>query len=340
MRYSIGYQLPDALDSTLEICKDYRDHINDVFFSFGTEPSGRSPLGTAGEKETIEALQLEELAQIKALGIGLTLLLNANCYGSEATSQNLKDRTIALVDKLQQAVGIDSVTTASPFVADVLKNAYHDLQITASVNMRVGSITAMKQLSGSFDGFYVKKEVNRDFAKLKQMHAWCEANGKKLHMLANSGCLTDCAFQTFHDNLIAHQRPEEDPGVSMGYPAPCHRYLAGLPVQEGLAEFMRGNWVRPEEIALYEPYFDVVKLATRMHARPRMVVAAYCRGRFKGNLLDLTEPSYSHLFRGYVVDNTRIPKPWFSMASGCGKRCEDCHVCENAIRQATVRYHE
>ena len=32
---------------------------------------------------------------------------------------------------------------------------------------------------------------------------WCRANGKKLCILANSGCLGNCPWQTYHDNLIA-----------------------------------------------------------------------------------------------------------------------------------------
>ena len=54
MKYSIGYQLPDEFDTTLDICKDFDEHISDVFFSFGNEPNGRSPLGREDEKEIIE----------------------------------------------------------------------------------------------------------------------------------------------------------------------------------------------------------------------------------------------------------------------------------------------
>ena len=331
--------MPDELDTTFDLCCDFSEHISDVFFSWSTEPNGRSPLGTESQKEQIEKTQTDELRKIKDMGKTLTLLLNANCYGEDGASLRLKTRVLDIVERLRGELGIDYITTASPFIADVLKEKYaEDIHIKASVNMRIGSVTAMKQLASSFDSFYVKKEVNRDFEKIRELSQWCKENGKKLHMLANSGCLTDCAFQTFHDNLIAHQKPDGDYGLDVGYPAPCHKYLKSLQGMDGMTEFMRSNWVRPEEIHLYEEYFDEVKLATRMHSRPRMVVAAYCRGRFSGNLLDLTEPSYSKLFRGYVIDNTLIPKDWFSLASNCKKNCENCYVCENALKSSLVKY--
>ena len=203
MKYSIGYQLPDELDTTPDICADFSEHISDVFFSWGTEPNGRSPLGSENQREQIEKIQTEELKKIKDMGKTLTLLLNANCYGESGASLELKERVLGIVEKLRDELGIDYITTASPFIADVLKEKYGaDIHIKASVNMRIGTIAAMKQLSDSFDSFYVRKEVNRDFEKIKELSEWCHKNGKKLHMLANSGCLTDCAFQTFHDNLI------------------------------------------------------------------------------------------------------------------------------------------
>ena len=118
----------------------------------------------------------------------------------------------------------------------------------------------------------------------------------------------------------------------------CHKYLKTKNTLSAIAEFMASNWIRPEEIHLYEKYFDEVKLATRMHSRPRMVVAAYCRGKFTGNLMDLTEPSYSGLFKGYIIDNTLIPDDWFLNTLGCNKNCADCGVCYDAVLKSVVKY--
>ena len=65
MKYSIGYQLPDEYDSTYKICRDYAGKVSEVFFSWGSEASGRLPPGTKDESEEIESIQLEELKEIK-----------------------------------------------------------------------------------------------------------------------------------------------------------------------------------------------------------------------------------------------------------------------------------
>ncbi len=338
MKFSVGYQLPDEYTSFPEICREYSESISDVFFSWGNEPSGRFPLGKVCELTDIKECQLHELSEIKRLGIKLTLLLNANCYGAESASSVLKNHVISLVTDLKEKLSVDAVTTASPFIAEVLRCEFgSNLKIKASVNMRIGSVKAVRQLT-SFDGFYIKKELNRNFTAIKELKAWCDANGKELYMLANSGCITDCVYQTFHDNLIAHQTFENiSTDYSTGYSAPCHKLLKSYGLTGGLTEFMGAGWIRPEEIALYEPYFKEIKLATRMHSRPEMIIAAYCRGKFRGNLLDLTEPSYSHLFKGHILDNTMIKTDDMLRLFNCDRKCNDCNECERLVRASLIR---
>ncbi len=320
MKYSIGYQLPDGYDSTYSLCRDYREHISDVYFSFSNEASGRMPLCPDDEKSTSEvaALQLEELKEIRKLGISLTLLFNANCYGDSANSTALAKRTAKLFEYLKKELDISGVTTTSPFIAKNLKSTFSDdIRIKASVNMRVATTHAIDQLSSCFDGFYVAKELNRDLSELSRLSEYCQKNGKSLHILANSGCLSFCAFQTYHDNLVAHHKYMQSSDEH--FPSPCWEYLHGLPENEALAKILASNWIRPEDVKNYEPYFDEMKLATRMHSSPRRVISAYARGKFSGNLLDLFEPSYSTLFKGTVIDNRLIPDDFFEITSACGK---------------------
>lgn len=341
MKFSIGYQLPDERDSTEDICRDFAPHVSNVYFSLADDPSGRSPLVDPSDADGVEAVrqyQLEELRRIREMGISLTLLLNANCYGASAVSVELRDRTIEKVKILQERVGISRVTTTSPFLAEQLRRTFSDsLPIVASVNMRIGTVQAMAQLSGMFDGFYLQKEQNRNLETVQVLKEWCDAHGKRLYLLANSGCLAYCGFQTFHDNLVAHESElTQRENVSDGFPAPCWKYLHGLPQEDALTTFLQGSWIRPEEVRFYEPYVPEMKLATRMHSRPRMVLAAYVRGRFTGNGMDLTEPSYSPLFCGTILDSTRFPDDWGTHALHCTHNCEACGFCRRVAQQAAV----
>lgn len=340
MKYSIGYQLPDDFDSVAEICRDYDEHISGVYFSWADEKSGRLPLcASQGEAlELVRKTQLQELREIKDMGKRLTLLLNANCYGEEAVSNAFSDRILSVCDQLKEQLDIDTITTTSPYLAERIKQHFGDnIQIIASVNMRIGTIKAMEQLSSCFDGFYMAKECNRDLQKIDTLHRWCEANGKKLAMLANSGCMPYCGFQTFHDNLVAHQSFDAmEQSDWAGLPSPCHRYIRSMDRADGLAYFLQGTWVRPEDTALYAPYFDEMKIATRMHSRMRMIVSAYARGRFVGNLLDLTEPSFSHDFKGYVLDGTKLPVDFIDHVTQCNKECHNCGYCKTIAKQISV----
>ncbi len=341
MKYSIGYQLPDSYDSTYALCCDYREHISEVYFSWANEAGGRMPLCPDDENSVANtiAVQLEELREIRKLGISLTLLFNANCYGHEANSKSLAERTIKLCEYLKKELDISSVTTASPFVAKKLKNAFSDdLRIKASVNMRIGTTHAIDQLSMFFDGFYITKELNRDIEGINRLQSYCRESGKTLHILANSGCLTGCAFQTYHDNLVAHHKHMQRPNGDEIFPSPCWEYLHGLSEDEALAKVISSNWIRPEDVKLYEPYFDEMKLATRMHSSPRRVVSAYARGKFSGNLLDLFEPSYSTLFRGTVLDNRLVPSDFHKITGSCGKNCHICNYCRSVVDTIKCKY--
>ena len=184
MKYSIGYQLPDEYDSTVSICEDYKDSISSVYFSFGSEPSGRLPLFAPSDSEgnLIKEFQLEELKKINRMGIALTLLLNANCYGEGAVSGRFRKHITELAGFLKSEVNISGVTTTSPFAAEAIKSEFGDsLYVCASVNMRIDNVNTMRQLSACFDGFYIRKELNRNFDMIGSMNSWCKDNGKRIH---------------------------------------------------------------------------------------------------------------------------------------------------------------
>ena len=177
MRYTIGYQLPDELDSTFALCRDFSDAISGVYFSLPGAPSARSVIDPACGEE-----MFEELKGIAGLQKRLILLYNANCYGAHATSADFRARILADLDFAQRELGVSDVTTASPFVAGVIKDAYPHVQVCASVNMRIGSIPAM-QLLTDFDAFYLQRELLYDFERIAILKRWCDAHGKTLRLI-------------------------------------------------------------------------------------------------------------------------------------------------------------
>ena len=332
MKFSIGYQMPDRDDSIYEIVRDYQDSISSVYFSMAGHASARFAI----EAELAEDM-LEELRAINGLGVPCTLLYNANCYGDKAISSEFRGEIIAQVGELCKRIDLREITTTSPFVARVIKQEFPEIRVCASVNMWIGSPQAMDYLGSDFDSYYMQREYNRDFAQIRRLKKWCDEHGKGLKLLANSGCMYNCAFHTYHDNLVAHEA-----GVSQGdnafsrYPSPCWDYMHASSCCDAAAAFLRANWIRPEDVSRYEPYFSEMKLATRMHSNPRRVVMAYARGKFRGNMLDLTEPSFSRRFAAHILDATKFPADWFEHTSSCGRVCESCNYCRDTAEKMLV----
>jgi collagenase-like PrtC family protease len=338
VKLSVGYQLADAdEESFAELIAPHTEEIEEVYFAWPGHASGRSPVGVRDgvlDKEAFGRFEAD-LTRLRNMGLKLDVLFNANCYGGDAMSVALEREVTAVLRHLAgTAGGADIVTTTSPAVAWIVKRRWPAAEVRASVNMRVGTVAGMTCLARLFDSFCVQREVNRDLGRLHELRAWADSTGKRLHLLANSGCLRHCPGQTFHDNLVAHEteaaRTEKLPSF---IPYVCWVHLRD---RSHWPAVLQATWVRPEDIARYDRLVDGVKLATRLHARPHSVIGAYARRRWAGNLLDLLEPGFSPLFAPWVIDNSRFPANWFDHAAACGG-VPDCPSCREILDRVLVR---
>lgn len=340
MKFAVGYQLPSDDDEPMvEIIADYAAQIAEVYFPWADLPSGRAPLASGrGYTDWTAQRELErDLVRLRELGMKLDLLFNAACYGGRAISEWLENQVRSVLDYMEAGVGgADIVTTTSPFVARTVKRYFPAVEVRASVNMRIGTIKGMAYLADVFDSFHVQREHNRDLPYLRELRAWADGAGKRLIMLANSGCMIHCSGQSFHDNMVAHEAEiDECRNVTDWNAHTCWRFLQD-PANRVCV--LQNTWVRPEDLHHYEGLFEVVKLATRMHARPRAVIDAYVNRRFRGNLLDLMEPGFGPAFAPSVIDNTRFPEDWFARTSTCDRRCHACDYCAQVLERVLVSY--
>jgi collagenase-like PrtC family protease len=329
VKLAVGYPVAGG-EVGLDFCEavaDYRDDVEEVYFATPGAASGRAP---AGDDPEI----WENLAALRRMGVRLDLLFNANCYGPGAASPALADSLCRAVDDLGERCGVDAVTTTSPFVAETLRENYPGLELRASVNMRIGTTEGMEMLAGLFDGFYAQRDYNRDLGRLAELREWTRARGKKLCLLANSGCLAFCSGQSFHDNLVAHEAELGAAARPVREVLTCRRFLSS---RDNWPAILAATWVRPGDLARYEPLADLAKLATRMHRNPRLVIAAYARGRHRGNLLDLLEPGHGDRLGGAWIDAGALPDDWFAVTTSCDRRCEACGYCREVMERVLVR---
>ncbi len=338
MKYAIGYRLPSASDeSTTDIVRDYREHIAEVYFPWVGMASGRAALGTRrGAVDWTAQQTLErDLGSLRDMGVRLDLLLNANCYGGRAVSEHLQNEVGSLLDYLAaRGLGPDIVTTASLAIARTVKRYFPTVEVRASVNMRIESPEAMSYVSGLFDSFYARRDSQRNLAYVRSLADWCGENDTRLYLLANSGCLYQCPGQTFHDNMVAHDAEiDETKNIAGWTPHVCWNLFRK---PENRAAILRATWIRPEDVHHYEGLVPQMKLATRLHERPRLVVKAYAEQRYEGNLLDLFEPGHGQLFAPDIIDNTRFPGDWFETVSSCSRACHACAYCSSVYERVRV----
>jgi len=300
MKFSVGYQLSNNTEFLNKII-EHKSHIYEVYFSWGEFPNGRNNQVKRADMLPWEAQskQMEDLKRLSDAGIELNLLFNANCYGADSQSREFFNKVGDTIDYIKNSYGLKSVTTTSPLIAKFIKNNFENLHIRASVNMEIGTIDGMKYISEYFDSFYMKRELNRDFEAIKKLHSWCEENEKELYLLANSGCLNNCSAHNFHDNLVAHENEISKIDNAYDFQGICKEFLKKEENYTALIE--NTNFVRPEDIHKYEPYFKAAKLATRVNPRPVRILESYIRGSYSGNILELLEPA--HNIYPYIIEN-------------------------------------
>lgn len=299
MKFSVGLNFTND-NFTSSIIKN-KNHIYEAYFSWGDFANGRKNQLT-DEAYTPWELYDKQICTLRALSkenIKLNLLFNANCYGRDSQSRAFFEKIGTTVDYINENFSLASVTTTSPLIAKFLKNNFEKIEVRASVNMEIGTTEGMDYIAKYFDSYYMKREHNRNLEQVKHLSEWCKQNGKKLFMLANSGCLNNCSVHNFHDNLVAHESEISKMDNAYNFCGICKEYLADENNFKSLIQ--NTNFVRPEDICKYEGYVEAVKLATRIHNRPESVLQSYVGAKYVGNILELLEPAHS--IYPYVIEN-------------------------------------
>ena len=308
MKYSIGYQLTPTTDFLQTILAN-KENVYEVYFAWDGFANGRNSEYLAGDFSKWEAgeRKMSDLRTLSQNGIKLNLLFNATCYGAESLSKSFFESIGDTTDFVKNSFGLDSITTTSPIIGKFIKDNFKDLEVRASVNMSIGTVEGMDYVSPYFDSFYLKRELNRDFAGIKKLKNWCDNNGKQLYALANSGCLNNCSAHMFHDNLVSHEKEIRKMDNGYAFEGICKQYLSNPDKLHSLLEIT--SFIRPEDVELYEGLFPALKLATRVSNNPVRILKAYIENKkYSGSVFDLLEPNHTNTLYPYLLDNSKIEK--------------------------------
>lgn len=326
-KFSAGYffsgkcRFPEAVEP-------YLDAVAEVSFPW----PGILPAPVNGDLAALRATLIRDLKWCRERGLALDLALTATCYGHSASTAGQRHEVLELIDHLSaQGLRPNTVSTYSPYLARIIKRFRPGIGLRTAPGMRLNHLIALEYLADCYDEFFIGGDVQRDRDTLRRFHSWCLAHGKKLCLLANSGCLRSCPWQTFHETLESHN-PEaaRRDGAQIGFnPVLCERMF-----DDGrLIEFLRGSWIRPEDIAKYQAYIDIIALSTADSPDPAVVVGAYCAGSFNGDLFSLLDPGFRDRPHRVLLENSAFPADWVEsgIAGKCAVNCSHCGRCETVL---------
>ena len=331
-KFSVGYyqtEQEDSPTSFAELARRFAPRLNEVYFPWPGLANGRAARALPHEEERTAA----DLKYCRDHGMKLDLLANAMCYGGAACTEEQYNQFTCIIRRLDKfGLYPEIVTTTSPYIARVCKLEFPDIDVRASVNMELRNTLAFEYLSPLFDSFYISRDIQRDLPTFHRFADWCRDHDRKLCMLTNSCCLRNCPWHVNHDTILSHMTSYSLTEIDE---SDCKLLCDRLFVNHQYAEFLRPGWIRPEDIHLYEPELEIVKLATRTAKYPLEIVEAYLNYSYDGNLLRLMNPYHGFEFRPYRIDNKSFPADWATsgIAGKCADNCTHCGKCEQILKQ-------
>ncbi|MEW5801710.1 MAG: U32 family peptidase [bacterium] len=225
------------------------------------------------------------IREVHAHDLEFTYLLNAPCAGGrEFTSEGHRE-LLAFMGWLSE-IGVDRITVGTPFLLQFIKRHFPHIQVAASVYCHVDSIRKARILEDmGVDLITLSQSLTRNSPVLKALR---KAVKCELQIYVNNTCLHECPFQYYHANTVGHST--EIHGSQRGFFIDYCYSLCTLKRLSDPVEFIRGDWVRPEDLHYYEQIgYTLFKLADRKKSSAwlRRVVSAYSRREYCGNLVDL-----------------------------------------------------
>ena len=337
-KFAVGHYLtekPDDPASFAELAKRFAPRLREVYFPWPGLSNARAKVY---DKPDDEARIVADLKYCRDHGMKLDILANATCYGEKAFTKEQRLQIIGIIKHLDE-LGLypEIVTTTSPFIARVFKINFPDIEVRASVNMRLRNTLALEYLAPLYDSYYICRDVQRDLPTFHMMADWCKNHGKKLCMLANSGCVRNCPWQVFHETLLSHNFVNTFAEMeAQNTELVCNHIFCQ---KKHFSDFLRCSWIRPEDIHVFEPELETIKLSTREAKYPLEIAEAYVNGSYDGNLLRLMDPYHGFAFRPNRLDNKSFPADWITsgIAGKCAENCTHCGRCEQLLAQL-VKY--
>ncbi|MBI4284067.1 MAG: hypothetical protein HY663_06325 [Chloroflexi bacterium] len=307
-RVSVGW---DGRDETFDVFLRYKEFIHDVYFAAPEVPSGRASDST--HSRDYQAKMEELLKGLESNGIRANMLFNGMCAGELTGSRQWAKQVFSILERYV-GHGVTDVTCMSVTDMLLIKKYFAQVTVHASVNMFIDSIAKYAQVKNVADVITIDRNINYDLQKINLIRDF--ATDKKLKLLVNEGCLTDCIHRIQHFNALAHNK-----NMELSY---CKHLFVKNP---GL--ILDTPFVRPEDLHHYFGIIDYFKIASRCAMSSEhleLMLKAYTECEYNGNLFDLVSSdgiaaAIQAMGIQMFIDNPQVPPDFFESRTRYRDEC-------------------
>jgi collagenase-like PrtC family protease len=299
---------PDFIDQLHALNQEFSASGGRIAEIYGSFQEGA--FNSARPSKYLPAVNREQfqrhVASAKDKGITFNYLFNAPSYANLEYTHEGRTELAELLGFLVDA-GVASVTVAIPYMVEIIRSTFPQLEVVTSTIGYVGAVAGINQYQEAGAARIVLDvEVNRDFQFLRTASA---ESPVPLEIIVNPVCISQCHFKYNH-YCVASMGSQSF--LRGGAGIPYNQYYLNWCFLQKLqkeGEFVKSPWVRPEDLHLWEEAgISYFKIAGR--GLPGSEILRLCRSYlaqdFSGNLLDLLGWPHWLAFRDNC-DGTKLP---------------------------------
>lgn len=286
----------------------------------------------------------EYVNTINQNGMYFNYVLNLSCASNMEFTEEGRKELISEIKKLVD-IGIKHFTIALPSLIDLFDTYFPEVKITLSIICGVDSLSKMECYCKfkNIDNIYIHEKVYRQPMLMKQMVDIAHKYQKKVGVIVNSFCLSECPFRQYHYNFGAHAIYGSNYVIPEYYGSMC-----ALMKIKDKRNVLNAPWIRPEDMHFYmEMGVDRYKISGREmysnNADMFKVVEVYNSYKYDGNLADLfmcfTKCAYSEIFN--IKNDESLDKYIKDIQTNsieCNRfGCNNCMKCIEALKSIEIK---
>ena len=245
--------------------------------------------------EPSKEMVAKTVKEAHARGIEVNYLLNTTCIGNLEFTKDGYRQVRKMFDWLSD-IGVDAVTIAMPFIAEISKRHYPHFKVNVSTQADVDMLEKGKYWEALGADLITLSHtgLNRNFREIQRITENCKCDTQ---LIVNTFCKRGCPFVTMHGNFSAHASHswEKTNRYNMDY------YFTSCVGKEfcNPLTLIKSNWIRPQDLKLYEQLgikrFKITERGMKSEYIAK-IIEAYRNGTYEGNFFDIVPTLTKYVF--------------------------------------------